>query len=86
MILVCGGLLVALGPHTAEAQAPGTLEGRVLDAESGDPLSGANVQILGTQRGAATDDDGRFALSALAGLQLDGPLHGLVSDEADPDG
>jgi len=67
MALVCGGLLVALGAHTATAQTPGTLEGRVLDAESDAPLAGANVQILGTQRGTATNDDGRFSLKAPAG-------------------
>ena len=40
------------------------LEGRITDADTGDPLVGANVVIVGTQTGAASDIDGRFQLDA----------------------
>ena len=40
----------------------GTLTGRVTDAESGDPVAGANALLLGTALGAAADKDGRFEI------------------------
>lgn len=43
----------------------GDIRGRVVDAESGDPLPGANVQLLGTVRGASTDEKGRFLIPNL---------------------
>ena len=42
---------------------PGTVEGVVRDAETGDALPGANVGVEGTALGAATDADGRFRLA-----------------------
>ena len=38
----------------------GKIAGTVTDAESGDPLPGASVQIAGTTMGAATDAEGRY--------------------------
>ncbi|MFB6232476.1 MAG: TonB-dependent receptor domain-containing protein [Salinibacter sp.] len=61
------GLMLLLAPVTAQAQAPGTIEGRVVDAESGDPLVGANLKVIGTQRGTSTDTEGRFVLSVPPG-------------------
>jgi len=65
-MLACG-LLFPLGTDSVHAQDMGTLQGRVIDAETGEPLSGANVQVVGTQRGTATDAEGRFNLRAPAG-------------------
>jgi len=42
------------------AQNTGKLSGIVTDAETGEPLVGSNVVILGTNLGAATDLDGRY--------------------------
>ena len=39
--------------------------GQVLDAETGDPLIGANVLVEGTSYGAATDPEGRFEIANL---------------------
>ncbi len=55
-----------LVPATVHAQQ-GTVEGRVMDAETGDPLAGANVQVLGTQRGTTTDAEGRFTIRVRTG-------------------
>ena len=63
--MLCG-LVLLLMPATVHAQR-GTVEGRVLDAETGDPLVGANVRVLGTQRGTTTDAEGRFTLGVRAG-------------------
>jgi len=65
-MLACG-LLFPLGTDSVHAQDMGTLQGRVIDAETGEPLSGANVQVVGTQRGTAADAEGRFNLRAPAG-------------------
>lgn len=43
----------------------GRLEGTVVDQESGEPLTGCNIVILGgsKQRGATTDDEGEYSIS-----------------------
>ncbi len=53
MILVCQPLL---------AQETGVIKGRVFDKGSGDPLPFANIIIVGTTIGAATDISGNFTL------------------------
>ena len=52
-IMLCGALY---------AGTTGKIAGRVFDKESGDPLPGANVVIVGTKIGTATDLDGYFYL------------------------
>ena len=52
--------------RTAQAQATGTISGRVVDAETGQPIAAAQVTISGTQLGRATGDDGRFTLTNIA--------------------
>jgi len=64
--VLCLALLFAV-PMLAQGQNPGVIEGEVLDAETGDPLSGANVSVVGTQRGTTTDADGRYRLTASPG-------------------
>jgi hypothetical protein len=38
----------------------GTVRGKVVDQETGSPLPGVNVYIVGTSMGAATDDEGEY--------------------------
>lgn len=60
MRIVLGWLLVgACWTQMAGAES-GALSGRVSDAETKRPLPGANVQLLGTTRGASADREGRF--------------------------
>src|SRR6266550_5346169 len=47
------------------AQDAGTISGVVVDAASRAPVPTAQVQIVGTTRGAATGDDGRFRLTGV---------------------
>ncbi|AWI25444.1 SusC/RagA family TonB-linked outer membrane protein [Flavobacterium pallidum] len=54
-------ILVLLLPLSAFAQ--GTLNGKVTDQSSGQPLPGVSVIIQGTQNGTSTDMDGNFSLS-----------------------
>lgn len=52
----------------AQPQVPqgrATLTGTVVDAETGDPLQDVNVFIAVSQRGTATDAEGRFRLSGV---------------------
>ena len=58
-------ILLALGPPLATAQAPGSIAGVVVEAETGDPLPGANVAIAGTTTGTSTDLNGTYTLKGL---------------------
>ena len=57
-------LVLLLSVPTSVAQT-GTLAGRVLDAETGEPLPGANVFIDGTTAGASTDLDGSYRIAGI---------------------
>ncbi len=54
------GLTSVLAAQEPQPAATGTLTGHVVDAKSGQPLSEAGVQIVGTTRGVQTGLDGRF--------------------------
>ena len=58
---VIGGLLWA-APALAQT---GTVNGRVVDSTTQQPLPGATIRLDGTQRGAQTRDDGTFTLTAV---------------------
>ena len=56
-------LFLLLGtPLAVMAQGTGTLAGRVTDAADGQGLPGANVVLVGTTLGAATDLDGNYRI------------------------
>ena len=59
LILIMGLIL------TARVYGFGHLTGIVLDDQSGQPLAGANVQILGTVLGASANMEGRFQITKL---------------------
>ena len=48
-----------------ESQQTGTISGTVTDAESGEPLPGVNVMIVGTTQGAATGAQGQYTISGV---------------------
>jgi len=48
------------------AQDDGIIRGRVLDAQTREPLAGVNVLVLDSERGAATDLEGRFLIDKLS--------------------
>ena len=56
------GLLLLLGAHPAAAQNA-VLRGRVLDAETHQPIPNAQVGVADNRLGTSTNDDGRFVLS-----------------------
>jgi outer membrane receptor protein involved in Fe transport len=53
-------LVAVLIPAVAFAGTVGKIAGRVYDADTGDPLIGANVEVVGTMRGAVAGSDGLF--------------------------
>ncbi|MDE2806300.1 MAG: TonB-dependent receptor [Gemmatimonadota bacterium] len=70
--IVAATLLVGLAllRSPAHAQAPeheGEIEGVVRDAETGEPLAGAFVSVVGTGTSAVTHGDGTFHLTGIVG-------------------
>jgi len=47
-----------------------TITGSVVNATNGEPVAGASVQLLGTDRGTATDAKGKFTLEGVGTLQV----------------
>lgn len=68
----CSGFLVAvlmLFAGSAAAQTTGKIEGRVTDAQTGQPLVGAQVSVVGTNLGNLTNEDGYYFVNNVpAGL------------------
>ena len=64
VLALLAGLMVS---GAALAQETTVLQGKVLDATTGEPLIGAQVVIAGTDRGTVTDVDGRYRLQVEAG-------------------
>jgi len=52
-------------PFNLKAQSTGALTGKVVDAESGETIIGANVVIEGTAIGSTTDIDGRYTIRGI---------------------
>ncbi len=57
--------LILLLPFTIVAQSNGRLEGTVVDAETSEPIPGANVFIPEINKGTATDSEGSFFISSI---------------------
>lgn len=68
-----------VGLQTAWAQS-GTIRGRVTD-EKGDPVVGATIRVKGTTKGAVTDMNGNFKVSADEGATLSISAIGLKPAE-----
>ena len=79
--------LMILGMSTFLMAQEGSVSGRVTDAQTGDPLVGANVLVVGTNLGAATDINGEYAISRVpAGAQrLNANYIGFASSSSNVD-
>jgi TonB-linked SusC/RagA family outer membrane protein len=63
---VAAGLFVSFAlVGEVVAQETGTVRGTVTDADNGEVLPGANVVMVGTQQGAATNADGEYAIKGI---------------------
>ena len=57
---------VGMAPAALVAQATtGTITGRVTDRASGAPVVGAQIQVVGTQRGSQSGDNGTFRITGV---------------------
>ena len=66
IMLVLGLLIVHASPALlGQSGDSGTITGQLVDAQTGDPLIGANVLIDGTLLGASTDLDGLFVVTGV---------------------
>jgi iron complex outermembrane receptor protein len=64
-----------------------TIKGTVTDAESGEPLIGANILVVGTSTGTVTDFDGTYSLNVPAdGKQLEISYTGYANQIIDING
>lgn len=61
---------------------PTYVEGRILDAESGEPLPGANVRIVETGEGMVTDGTGAYRFAVAGGKTLEASFIGYQSVSA----
>jgi len=62
-ILLIG--LMALTTSNLFAAATGKIIGELKDSETGEPVIGASVMIVGTKRGAMTDFDGKYIIGQI---------------------
>lgn len=67
MFRLFASLLLSLGLATGASAQNAQFEGRVTQADTGEPLIGATVVLEGTVYGGATDIEGRYGFSAPAG-------------------
>ncbi|HTY37428.1 MAG TPA: TonB-dependent receptor [Bacteroidota bacterium] len=59
-VLLSAAVVMMLGLSTLSAQTAGKISGKITDQDTGEPLVGCNVIIVGTGMGASTDMDGSF--------------------------
>ena len=64
-LLLLGVALLLVAPTSSLAQEAGTVQGTVLDQQSGDILPGANITIQETGFGTATEEDGTFRITGI---------------------
>ena len=74
--LACGLVALSLPLATLSAQQPpqasqgdpGRITGAVTSAESGEPIQGATITVLGTRLGALTNPQGRYTVTIAPGV------------------
>ena len=59
-VLLAVAVVMVLALSTLSAQTAGKISGKITDLETGEPLVGCNVVVVGTLMGASTDPDGTF--------------------------
>lgn len=67
IFLRCLSMLLLVAGLSSTSLAQRTISGTITDAESGEPLIGASVLVVGTSIGTVTDTDGKYSLNAPSG-------------------
>ena len=65
VLLVFLALLFLPSASQAQSMATGRLVGRVIDAATGNGITDAGIQVVGTTVGGLSGVDGRFSLNAV---------------------
>ncbi len=65
ILIMIVALSTALLPATVNAAATGKIIGTITDKETGEPVIGASVFVVGTKRGAQTDFDGKYVVAQM---------------------
>jgi hypothetical protein len=60
-------LAVVASLTLAVQEVPGTVQGVVRDAGDGDPISGVEIELVGTDRSAVTDASGSYVITSVPG-------------------
>jgi outer membrane receptor protein involved in Fe transport len=63
--LTVAGLILVAAASAVHAGNTGKIVGKVTDAQSGEPIGFVNILVVGTQRGASTDADGKYTIIAV---------------------
>lgn len=64
LLALCMLMLTAPAGSASAVPAPDTATGTVLD-QTGEPLPGASVMVVGTTLGGSTDIDGNFSIAGV---------------------
>jgi len=65
LAVIAAFLLLLTVPATAEAQEEGVVEGTVIHGETGEPVPGAQIEVLQTQLRTSAGADGSFRLTGV---------------------
>jgi len=66
LLKICGiSLIMAIFAQASFAQTTGTVIGKIIDNETGEAVTGANVVVKGTTIGAASDLEGEFKITGV---------------------
>ncbi len=60
-------ILLMVGTYPTAWAKSGNISGHVIDKETGEPVIGASIQIMGTQMGGMADLDGNFMVQRIPG-------------------
>ncbi|MHB1193549.1 MAG: SusC/RagA family TonB-linked outer membrane protein [Longimicrobiales bacterium] len=66
VLILCGAVALALSGGPAAAQQQTTVVGRVTDAESGQAVAEVQIVVVGSNRQAFTNADGRYIIRGVA--------------------
>ncbi len=59
-VVFAGFLTLILSATSLKAALTGKVAGEVIDQSTGEPISGAQIEVIGTPYGAITDEDGEY--------------------------
>ena len=66
-----GSLSATRSIETRPAPVPaGTIRGRVIDKESGQPVTAAQITVVGTSLGALTNNEGQYTINGVTAGQV----------------